>query len=91
MDGLRDKHKKELHNLHFSRNIYLIKWRYVRDESVKFWLGNLSGKKGTSQNNTNLKTNINFYAPRFLSIGQAFRYSPKNAFYIFNQQMYFII
>ena len=24
-------------------------------------------------------------------LGQAFRYSPENAFYIFNQQMYFII
>jgi hypothetical protein len=24
-------------------------------------------------------------------IGQAFRYSPENAFYIFNQQIYFII
>ena len=30
-------------------------------------------------------------APRFLYIGQAFRYSPENAFYIFNQQIYFII
>ena len=35
--------------------------------------------------------NINLYAPRFLCIGQAFRYSPENAFYIFNQQIYFII
>ena len=34
---------------------------------------------------------INLYAPRFLYIGQAFRYSPENAFYIFNQQIYFII
>ena len=24
-------------------------------------------------------------------LGQAFRYSPENAFYIFNQQIYFII
>ena len=24
-------------------------------------------------------------------LGQAFRYSPQNAFYIFNQQIYFII
>ena len=30
-------------------------------------------------------------APRFLYIGQGFRYSPENAFYIFNQQIYFII
>ena len=34
---------------------------------------------------------FNLYAPRFLYIGQAFRYSPENAFYIFNQQIYFII
>ena len=33
---------------------------------------------------------INLQAPRFLYIGQAFRYSPENAFYIFNQQIYFI-
>ena len=34
---------------------------------------------------------LNLQAPRFLYIGQAFRYSPENAFYIFNQQIYFII
>ena len=34
---------------------------------------------------------FNLQAPRFLYIGQAFRYSPENAFYIFNQQIYFII
>ena len=34
---------------------------------------------------------INLQAPRFLCIGQAFRDSPENAFYIFNQQIYFII
>jgi len=34
---------------------------------------------------------INLKAPRFLYIGQAFRYSPENAFYIFNQQIYIII
>ena len=27
MGELRDKHKRELHNLNFSRNIYLIKSR----------------------------------------------------------------
>ena len=37
-------------------------------------------------------TNVfNLYAPCVLYIGQAFRYSPENAFYIFNQQIYFII
>jgi len=34
---------------------------------------------------------LNLQAPRFPYIGQAFRYSPENAFYIFNQQIYFII
>jgi len=30
---------------------------------------------------------INLQAPRFLYIGQAFRYSPENAFYILNEQI----
>ena len=34
---------------------------------------------------------LNLQAPRVLYIGQTFRYSPENAFYIFNQQTYFII
>ena len=34
---------------------------------------------------------VNLQAPRFLYIGQAFRYYPENAFYIFNLQIYFII
>jgi len=34
---------------------------------------------------------FNLYAPHFRYIGQAFRYSPENAFYIFNQQIHFII
>ena len=34
---------------------------------------------------------FNLQAPCVLYIGQAFRYSPENAFYIFNQQIYFII
>ena len=34
---------------------------------------------------------LNLQAPCVLYIGQAFRYSPENAFYIFNQQTYFII
>jgi len=37
------------------------------------------------------RTSFNLYVPRFLYIGQAFRYSLENAFYIFNQQIYFII
>jgi len=34
---------------------------------------------------------FNIYKPCVLYIGQAFRYSPQNAFYIFNQQIYLII
>jgi hypothetical protein len=34
---------------------------------------------------------VNLSAPCILYIGQAFRYSPENAFYIFNQQIYFIV
>ena len=30
-------------------------------------------------------------APCVLYIGQGFRYSPENAFYIFNQQIHFIL
>ena len=32
-------------------------------------------------------TAFNLQAPRFLYIGQAFRYSPENAFYTLNQQI----
>jgi hypothetical protein len=38
-----------------------------------------------------IQYNINLQAPCVLYIGQAFPYSPENAFYIFNQQIYFII
>jgi len=34
---------------------------------------------------------FNLWAPSVLYIGQEFRYSPENAFYVFNQQIYFII
>ena len=34
---------------------------------------------------------FNLQVPCVLYIGQAFHYSPENAFYIFNQQIYFII
>ena len=36
---------------------------------------------------------FNLYAPSILYKGQAFRYSPENAFYsyIFNQKIYFIV
>ena len=38
-----------------------------------------------------LQPNINLQAPCVLYLGQAFHYSPENAFYIFNQQIYFIM
>jgi len=38
-----------------------------------------------------ISSHINLQAPCVLYIGQAFRYSPENAFYIFNQEIYFII
>jgi len=34
---------------------------------------------------------MNLKAPCVLYIGQAFRFYPENAYYIFNQQIYFII
>ena len=34
---------------------------------------------------------FNLSAPCVQYMGQAFRYSPENAFYLFNQQMYLII
>ena len=34
---------------------------------------------------------LNFRHRASCILGQAFRYSPENAFYVFNQQMYFII
>ena len=42
-------------------------------------------------NTTTEESNINLLASCILYIGQAYLYSPENAFYIFNQQIYFII
>jgi len=39
--------------------------------------------------NWRVLTNNEIYASVYI-LGQAFRYSPENAFYIFNQQIYFI-
>jgi len=46
---------------------------------------------GVSNKNTVHLLRFNLQAPRFLYIGQAFRYSQENASYIFNQQIYLII
>jgi len=40
---------------------------------------------------TVLYISINLYAPCILYIGQAYRYSPEYAFYIFSQQIYYLI
>ena len=37
------------------------------------------------------KTNLNFRHRASCILGQAFHYTPENAFYMFNQQIYFII
>ena len=50
--------------------------RYCIDKNCKFRSKNMKFK---------------LQAPRFLYIGQAFLYSPENTFYLFNQQIYFII
>ena len=39
----------------------------------------------------NMKRNLTFRHRASCILGQAFHYSPENAFYIFNQQIYFII
>jgi len=36
-------------------------------------------------------THLTFRHRTFCILGQAFHYSPENAFYMFNQQIYFII
>ena len=43
----------------------------------------------TRCNNSDIR--INLKAPCVLYIGQAFHCSPENPFYVFNQQIYFII
>ena len=61
-------------------------WRYILDF-------NASELSRNPQNLSRSKTEspLNLEAPCVLYIGQAFRYCPENAFYIFNQQIYFII
>ena len=45
----------------------------------------------TNLHHVPIRARFNLQAPCVLYVGQAFRYSPQNAFYIFNQQIYFII
>ena len=73
-------------------------WYVVWEGYLHFyalWVGSLwlclsrnSSVVGITATATSL---VNLLAPSILYIGQAFRHSPENAFYIFNQQIYFII
>jgi hypothetical protein len=54
--------------------------------SILFRMRNISHKRCRENQNT-----FNLQAPCVLYIGQTFRYSPQNALYIFNQQIYFNI
>jgi len=46
---------------------------------------------GDTVTNALYYSQLNFRHRASCILGQAFHYSPENAFYIFNQQMYFII
>ena len=51
----------------------------------------LSNVKSPMSDILNTGICLTFRHPESSILGQAFRYSPENAFYIFNQQIYFII
>jgi len=55
---------------------------------------NLAGELGTPTRkyefNIRMNVRLTFRHRASSILGQAFRYSPENAFYIFNQQIYFI-
>ena len=55
---------------------------------VKQMPGYTSQRRGTVRT---LSNELTFRHRASCFIGQAFRYSPENAFYIFNEQIYFII
>ena len=52
------------------------------------WIG---GFLSAGLKKKNILQVLNLWAPYVVYMGQAFRYSPENAFYIFNQQIYFIV
>ena len=70
---------------------------WVKDRQpviVKKLLGNLNcGLSTVTLNGIDLGFGklLTFRHRAFSILGQAFHYSPENAFYIFNQQIYFII
>ena len=51
----------------------------------------MSAAQGKVQGNTGIVSCLTFRHRAFPILGQAFHYSPENAFYIFNRQIYFII
>ena len=63
----------------FSRNVFVL--RLLSDRMIS--------EVHASVRVVNLA--VNLQEPCVLYTGQAFHYSPENAFYIFNQQIYFII
>ena len=61
-------------------------WQWLAEQTVQ---NDVAARKQKSC--CCILSSIKLQAPCVLYIGQAFRYSPDNAFYIFNQQIYFII
>jgi hypothetical protein len=73
------------HDRQAHRTVLLTGWARCR---VLAWVGSFSvGMNGTGPERTRVLT---FRHRAYCILGQAFRCSPENAFYIFNQQIYFI-
>ena len=62
-----------------------VMWREEENSVQSF-----GGKTGSIQTTLSNK-DVTFKHRASCILGQAFHYSPENAFYIFNQQIYFII
>jgi len=69
---------------HVSRYATYFLYEKERETSSQRWV------KGDSNPQDQL-AQLNFMHRASCILGQEFRYSPENAFYIFNQQIYFII
>ena len=64
---------------------------FVHRKSHMGWSRNTSRLPRTELLATETGTVLTFRHRASCILGQAFHYSPENAFYIFNQQIYFII
>ena len=99
-------HHSTIHRHLHQQKLYTENDRYVFKESINGHISRTAYSKVPPQINTVItrmlscstcssmsarRRSVNLYAPCVLSIGQAFRYSPEKAFYIFNPQIYFII